>query len=58
MTNRATIVHDTYMDKLYAKVVFDLKMSEGSKSDLIKSWKDFKDNVDEAIKNIEGVPFK
>ena len=57
MTSRATIVHDTMLSELYAKVVFSLEMPESSKNRLENNWEDFKDNVDEAIKNIKAIKF-
>ena len=58
MTNRATIEHSAMLSRLFAKAVFDLEMSEMDKRRLIENWKDFKMNVDEAIKSIKAIPFK
>jgi hypothetical protein len=55
---RTTIEHSEIMSELYAKVVFSNKMSELNKSDLKKHWKEFSEQVNKAIENIEGVPFR
>ncbi len=57
MVNRATIEHSTSLSELYAKAIFSLEMSESAKTRLEENWKDFKENVEEAIKNIKGIPF-
>lgn len=57
MTSRATIEHSTTMSELYAKVIFNMEMTIQAKDRLENNWKDFKDNVEEAIKNIKGVDY-
>lgn len=57
-SGRTTIIHDEMMSEIYAKVVFDNRMSEMQKDDLEKQWDEFYAQVKKAINNIEGVPFK
>ena len=53
-----TIEYSTSFEPLFAKVSFDNRMSEMEKSKLKDQWKEFKKQVDAAIKIIEGVPFQ
>lgn len=55
---RTTIEHSEMMSELYAKVVFDNRMSERQKSEVKRHWNEYVEQVNKAIENIEGVPFK
>ena len=55
LTDSVIIEHSTMLDSLYAKVVFDLKMTGHSKIRLVDNWNDFKENVELAITNIDVI---
>lgn len=57
-SGRTTLVLDEMMSEIYAKVVFDNRMSESQKHDVEKQWNEFYEQVKKAIANIEGVPFR